>query len=123
MTEQETQMENKMTEGFITKSITYTKGLRASINVSLHINQQTGTFWIDVNGCQETNETPIPNWAVWEFKRKGCGSYFARLEAPDKHGSWWGDCINDCCKYNSIGIHLRKEFPDGVKTIMGETIK
>ena len=74
----ETQTENF--ERFVTKTMTFKKGLKAEVKVTFHFDQKTGSYWNEVNGCQENSDMNIPNWEVEEFKCQnsecGCGLYY-----------------------------------------------
>ena len=50
-------------ERHITKGVTFKTGLKEPINMQIHIDQEKETYWIEINGCQETAIMEgIPNW-------------------------------------------------------------
>ena len=75
-----TETQTEKFERFVTKTITFKKGLKAPVKVRFHFDQKTGSYWNEVNGCQENSDMNIPNWEIEEFKCQnsecGCGLYY-----------------------------------------------
>lgn len=71
---EEQEAEEPKFERYMHKSITFKKGLRASVQVNIRFDQKLGTYMLEVNGCQENSDIGIPNWEVEEFtcKNKEC---------------------------------------------------
>ena len=55
-----------------TLKYTWRKRTKYPIEVKLHIDEEKDTYWIEVNGCQETSEVSVPNVGL-----------------PDRGGAWW----------------------------------
>ena len=63
---------------YVQKNITFKKGLKAPVQIIMHLDQKEGTYWMEVNGCQESSDMEIPNWDVPEFICPKCGSPLER---------------------------------------------
>ena len=43
---------------------TWKKGLPFKVQVAIHIDEKNGRYWLEINGCQETEDRTIQNIEV-----------------------------------------------------------
>jgi hypothetical protein len=60
----------KKEERYIKLKHTWNKAMPYPIEVVLNIDKKENTYWIEVNGCQETSSMTIPNTGIEEERTK-----------------------------------------------------